>query len=141
MFDKEVVLDCANLTPRVTWGTSPDQGGSITEYVPDPASESNAAKRRDIENALSYMGLTPGTPLSQIPITHAFIGSCTNGRIEDLRAVAQVLRDRKIAPGVRGIIVPGSTQVRVRAEQEGLAQIFIDAGFEWRQSAAPCASQ
>ncbi|WPU25411.1 3-isopropylmalate dehydratase large subunit [Cedecea neteri] len=134
VFDKEVVLDCANLTPRVTWGTSPDQGGSITDLVPDPASESNAAKRRDIENALSYMGLKPGTPLSQISITHAFIGSCTNGRIEDLRAVAQVLRDRRIAPGVRGIIVPGSTQVRARAEQEGLAQIFIDAGFEWRQS-------
>ncbi|MBU4682470.1 3-isopropylmalate dehydratase large subunit [Cedecea davisae] len=134
VFDKEVALDCAGLAPRVTWGTSPDQGGSITDLVPDPVTEANPAKRRDIENALTYMGLEPGTPLSEIAISHAFIGSCTNGRIEDLRAVAQVLRDRKIAPGVRGIIVPGSTQVRTRAEQEGLAKIFIDAGFEWRQS-------
>lgn len=134
VFDKDVTLDCARLAPRVTWGTSPDQGGSITDSVPDPIAEANPAKRRDIENALTYMGLEPGTPLSEIAISHAFIGSCTNGRIEDLRAVAQVLRDRKIAPGVRGIIVPGSTQVRMRAEQEGLAKIFIDAGFEWRQS-------
>lgn len=102
--------------------------------MPDPVAETNPAKRRDIENALTYMGLEPGTPLSEIAISHAFIGSCTNGRIEDLRAVAQVLSGRKIAPGVRGIIVPGSTQVRTRAEQEGLAKIFIDAGFEWRQS-------
>ncbi|QIX97830.1 3-isopropylmalate dehydratase large subunit [Cedecea sp. FDAARGOS_727] len=134
VFDKEVALDCARLAPRVTWGTSPDQGGSITDLVPDPVAEANPAKRRDIENALTYMGLEPGTPLSEIAISHAFIGSCTNGRIEDLRAVAQVLSGRKIAPGVRGIIVPGSTQVRTRAEQEGLAKIFIDAGFEWRQS-------
>ncbi|MBW7984158.1 3-isopropylmalate dehydratase large subunit [Enterobacillus tribolii] len=134
VFDKEVVLDCASLAPRVTWGTSPDQGGDITGFVPYPADEKDPAKRRDIQNALAYMGLEPGTPLNQIPISHAFIGSCTNGRIEDLRAAAQVLRNRKIAAGVRGIIVPGSTQVRARAEQEGLAKIFIDAGFEWRQS-------
>ena len=134
VFDKEVVLDCANLTPRVTWGTSPDQGGSITDIVPNPADEQDPSRRRDMQHALAYMGLDPGMPLSGIPISHAFIGSCTNGRIEDLRAVAQVLRDRKIAPGVRGIIVPGSTQVRARAEREGLAKIFIAAGFEWRQS-------
>lgn len=134
VFDKEVELDCTSLAPRVTWGTSPDQGGDITGFVPDPGSEKDPAKQRDMRNALAYMGLEPGTPLNQIPISHAFIGSCTNGRIEDLRAAAQVLRNRKIAAGVRGIIVPGSTQVRARAEQEGLAKIFIDAGFEWRQS-------
>lgn len=134
VFDKEVTLSCSSLAPRVTWGTSPDQGDEITGYVPNPADETTPARRQDMQNALAYMGLEPGTPLNTIPITHAFIGSCTNGRIEDLRAVAQVLRNRKIAAGVRGIIVPGSTQVRLRAEQEGLAKIFIDAGFEWRQS-------
>lgn len=134
VFDKEVALDCASLAPRVTWGTSPDQGAEIGGSVPNPADEQDPDKRRDILNALAYMGLEPGTPLDTIPISHAFIGSCTNGRIEDLRAAAQVLRNRKIAPGVRGIIVPGSTQVRARAEREGLAKIFTDAGFEWRQS-------
>lgn len=134
VFDKEVALNCASLAPRVTWGTSPDQGDAITGCVPHPCKEKTPAKRQDMQNALDYMGLEPGTPLNTIPISHAFIGSCTNGRIEDLRAAAEVLRNRKIAAGVRGIIVPGSTQVRQRAEQEGLAKIFIDAGFEWRQS-------
>jgi len=134
VFDQDIVLDCADIAPKVTWGISPDQVGSISGCVPNPADEPNLSKRRDMESALRYMDLKPGTPFSQIPITHAFIGSCTNGRIEDLREVAKVLEGKKIAEHVQGIIVPGSTQVRERAEQEGLAKIFIDAGFEWRQS-------
>jgi len=133
-FDQDIVLDCADIAPKVTWGISPDQAGSISGCVPNPADEPNPSKRRDLESALRYMDLKPGTPFVQIPITHAFIGSCTNGRIEDLREVAKVLKGKKIAEHVQGIIVPGSTQVRERAEQEGLAKIFIDAGFEWRQS-------
>jgi len=134
VFDKEIMLNCTDMAPKVTWGISPDQTGSITDQVPNPINEPNLSKRRDMEMALRYMDLKPGTPFTHIAITHAFIGSCTNGRIEDLRAVAHVLKGRKIAEHVRGIIVPGSTQVRERAEQEGLAKIFIDAGFEWRQS-------
>ncbi|HGM5491797.1 TPA: 3-isopropylmalate dehydratase large subunit [Serratia fonticola] len=134
VFDREILLDCRELTPKITWGISPDQAGSITDRVPDPADEPNPAKRREMAMALRYMDLQPGTPFDQIAITHAFIGSCTNGRIEDLRAVASVLKGKRIADHVRGMIVPGSTQVRERAEQEGLAKIFIDAGFEWRQS-------
>nr|WP_154325270.1 3-isopropylmalate dehydratase large subunit [Pantoea sp. 201603H] len=134
VFDKEILLDCADMVPKVTWGISPDQAGNITDRVPDPADEPNPAKRREMVTALRYMDLKPGTLLTDIEITHAFIGSCTNGRIEDLREVAKVLKGKKIAKRVRGIIVPGSTQVRERAEQEGLAKIFIDAGFEWRQS-------
>lgn len=134
VFDREILLDCSTLLPKITWGISPDQAGNITECIPNPAEEKNLAKRHDMEMALRYMDLKPGTPFTQIAITHAFIGSCTNGRIEDLRAVASVLKGRRIAEHVRGMIVPGSTQVRERAEREGLAKIFIDAGFEWRQS-------
>ncbi len=134
IFDKEITLNCADMAPKVTWGISPDQAGSITDRVPNPADEKNLSKKRDMEMALRYMDLKPGTPFTQIPITHAFIGSCTNGRIEDLREVAKVLKNKKISEHVQGIIVPGSTQVRERAEQEGLAKIFIEAGFEWRQS-------
>ncbi|OON42067.1 3-isopropylmalate dehydratase large subunit [Izhakiella australiensis] len=133
-FDKSLEIDCSDLMPKVSWGISPDQTCSIGGCVPDPAGEANLIKRQAIEKALRYMGLTPGTPLQHIQITHAFIGSCTNGRIEDLRAAAAVVAGRKIASHVRGIIVPGSSQVRRQAEQEGLAQIFADAGFEWRQS-------
>ncbi|TQI78664.1 3-isopropylmalate dehydratase large subunit [Serratia fonticola] len=134
VFDREILLDCSELAPKITWGISPDQAGNITDRVPNPADEPSQAKRREVEMALRYMDLQPGTPFEQIAITHAFIGSCTNGRIEDLRAVASVLKGKRIAAHVRGMIVPGSTQVRERAEQEGLAKIFIDAGFEWRQS-------
>lgn len=133
-FDREVELDADALKPMVTWGTSPDQVQSIDGQVPDPASEPDLLKRLDMQRALRYMDLQPGTPLDRIPITHAFIGSCTNSRIEDLRAAAAVLRGRRVANGVRAIIVPGSTLVRRQAEAEGLAQRFIDAGFEWRQS-------
>ena len=133
-FDSYVSIDCNNLEPKVTWGISPDQAGAITGSVPDPASEKDELKQQTLRNALRYMGLKPGMPFTEIAITHAFIGSCTNGRIEDLRAAAAIIEGHKIAPHVRGMIVPGSTQVRQQAETEGLARIFLDAGFEWRQS-------
>jgi len=133
-FDKEVHLDASELAPMVTWGTSPDQAGAISERVPDPNQESDLIRRQDLQRALRYMGLEAGTPLSAVSISHAFIGSCTNARIEDLRDAARVVRGRKVAANVRAMIVPGSTLVRDQAEAEGLAQIFQDAGFEWRQS-------
>ena len=133
-FDRAIELDCSDLEPKVTWGISPDQTCAIGDSVPDPQQEPDLIKQQAMQAALKYMGLEPGMRLSDIAITHAFIGSCTNGRIEDLRAAAAVIGDRKIARHVRGIIVPGSTQVRLQAESEGLANIFINAGFEWRQS-------
>lgn len=133
-FDRAIELDCSDLEPKVTWGISPDQTCAIGDNVPDPQQEPDLIKQQAMLVALKYMGLEPGMRLSDIAITHAFIGSCTNGRIEDLRAAAAVIGDHKIARHVRGIIVPGSTQVRLQAEAEGLARIFIDAGFEWRQS-------
>ncbi|SEO05477.1 3-isopropylmalate dehydratase large subunit [Pseudomonas sp. NFACC39-1] len=133
-FDKEVELDASALEPMVTWGTSPDQAAPIGECVPDPRLESDLIRRQDLQRALRYMGLEPGTRLAGVPISHAFIGSCTNARIEDLRDVARIVRGRKVAASVRAMIVPGSTLVREQAQAEGLAQIFKDAGFEWRQS-------
>ncbi|HVR49511.1 MAG TPA: 3-isopropylmalate dehydratase large subunit [Pseudorhodoferax sp.] len=134
VFDAEVVLDAAALQPMVTWGTSPDQGLDIGGHVPDPAAESDATRRRGMERALAYMGLAPGQALAGLPISHAFIGSCTNGRLDDLRDAARVLRGRRVAPGVRALVVPGSTSVRAQAEAEGIAQVFREAGFEWRQA-------
>ncbi|MGA4637593.1 3-isopropylmalate dehydratase large subunit [Pseudomonas solani] len=133
-FDADVELDAGELEPMVTWGTSPDQAAPIGEQVPDPALESDPIRRQDLQRALRYMGLEAGMRLAEVPISHAFIGSCTNARIEDLRDAARVVRGRKVAPGVRAMIVPGSTQVRAQAEEEGLAQVFREAGFEWRQS-------
>lgn len=133
-FDKDVTLDVSDLEPMVTWGTSPDQAALISDRVPDPADEPDLIRRQDLQRSLRYMGLEPGTQLSEIRISHAFIGSCTNARIEDLRDAARVIKGRKVANGVRAMIVPGSTQVRDQAQAEGLAQQFIDAGFEWRQS-------
>lgn len=133
-YDKTIELNCQSLEPKVTWGISPDQALSINEQIPDPQHETEAVKRLAMQKALAYMDLKPNTPLRTIKITHAFIGSCTNGRIEDLRSAASILKDRKIAPHVRGMVVPGSTQVRLQAEREGLADIFMKAGFEWRQS-------
>ena len=118
----------------MTWGISPDQALSINGQIPDPQKETDAIKRLSMQKALAYMDLQPNTSLRDIKITHAFIGSCTNGRIEDLRSAAAILNNRKIAKHVRGMVVPGSTQVRLQAEQEGLSDIFINAGFEWRQS-------
>lgn len=133
-FDMEVDLDASVLQPMVTWGTSPDQAAAISACVPNPNDEQDAIRRMDLQRALRYMGLEPGARLADVEISHAFIGSCTNARIEDLRDAARVARGRKVAAHVRAMIVPGSTQVRAQAEAEGLAKIFLDAGFEWRQS-------
>jgi 3-isopropylmalate/(R)-2-methylmalate dehydratase large subunit len=134
LFDWTVTLDGSRIAPMVTWGTSPDQGATIDMAVPDPAAESDATKKRGAMRALQYMGLQPGQQLAGLPISHAFIGSCTNSRITDLRDAARVLRGRRVAAGVRALVVPGSTQVRAQAEAEGIAQVFRDAGFEWRQA-------
>lgn len=134
VFDREVELSAAEIAPMVSWGTSPDQALAISGQVPDPLAESDASRRKDLQRALQYMGLRAGQPLNSISISHAFIGSCTNARIEDLRAAAEVVRGKTVAPSVRAMIVPGSSQVRAQAEQEGLAEIFTRAGFEWRQS-------
>ena len=134
IFDAEVRLDAAEIAPMVTWGTSPDQAVPITDRIPDPATEADPDRRRDMERALAYMGLEPGQQVEGIAIQHAFIGSCTNARIEDLRDAAKVLSGRRVAPGIKAIVVPGSSTVRRQAEAEGLDRIFIDAGFEWRQS-------
>jgi 3-isopropylmalate/(R)-2-methylmalate dehydratase large subunit len=133
-YDAEVELDVSDLAPMVTWGTSPDQATPISGRVPDPQAEADLIRRQDLQRALRYMGLAPGERLADIKISHAFIGSCTNARIEDLRDAVRVLRGRKVASHVRAMIVPGSTQVRDQAEAEGLAQVFREAGFEWRQS-------
>lgn len=134
-FDKRVAVDAAAVAPMVTWGTSPDQVVAITGTVPDPSALSDKSAREGAEQALDYMGLIPGQPLDEIAIENVFIGSCTNGRIEDLRAAAQILRGRHIASTVhQALVVPGSSSVRRQAEAEGLDRVFIDAGFEWRES-------
>lgn len=132
VFDREVRLDGDSITPMVTWGTSPEDAVPITTSVPDPASFGSAEKRKAAAKSLEYMGLQPGTALEGLGVDKVFIGSCTNSRIEDLRAAASVLKGRKAA--VPAIVVPGSTQVKAQAETEGLAKIFRDAGFEWRES-------
>ncbi|KAB1073760.1 3-isopropylmalate dehydratase large subunit [Methylobacterium planeticum] len=134
VFDREVHLSAADIEPMITWGTSPDQAGPIGGRVPDPGAEPDPGRRRDLARAIAYMDLTPGLALAAIPIQRAFIGSCTNARLSDLREAATVLRGRRIAEGVRGMVVPGSSSVRRAAEAEGLDRIFIQAGFEWRQS-------
>lgn len=132
-FDREVVLDAATLKPQVTWGTSPEMVTDIEGRVPDPASFADPVKRDAAERALAYMGLEPGTPIGEIRLDQVFIGSCTNSRIEDLRAAAAVVRGRKKAPNVkRVLVVPGSGLVKKQAEEEGLHRIFLEAGFEWR---------
>ncbi|MFZ5835046.1 MAG: 3-isopropylmalate dehydratase large subunit [Pseudomonadota bacterium] len=132
-FDREVTLNAADIAPQVTWGTSPEDVLPITGKVPDPASEPDAARRASMLRALDYMGLTAGTPLQQVKIDRVFIGSCTNGRIEDLRAAAKVAKGRKVASHVGAMVVPGSGLVKEQAEHEGLDKIFIEAGFEWRE--------
>jgi 3-isopropylmalate/(R)-2-methylmalate dehydratase large subunit len=116
----------------VTWGTSPEQALPITANVPDPARMADAHKREAAERALAYMGLTANMPITDIKVDHVFIGSCTNGRIEDLRAAAVIARGKKVAAGVNAIVVPGSGLVKEQAEEEGLDKVFLDAGFEWR---------
>ncbi len=132
-YDREVKLDAAEIEPQVTWGTSPQDVLPITAQVPDPADESDPNRRAAMERALSYMGLKPGTKLSDITIDRVFIGSCTNARIEDLRAAAAIAKGRKVAPNVRAMVVPGSGLVKHQAESEGLDRIFREAGFEWRE--------
>ncbi len=132
-FDRHVTLDAGLLVPQVTWGTNPAMTVDVTDRVPDP-DHVPFASRDDAKRALDYMGLTPGTPITDIPVDVVFIGSCTNGRIEDLRTAATVLRGRKVAPRVRALIVPGSEVVRHQAEAEGLDRIFTEAGAEWRES-------
>jgi len=131
-WDKEVTLDAARLTPFVTWGTNPGQGVGLGEAVPDPASFADASDRVAAERALAYMDLRPGTKMKDIPVDAVFVGSCTNGRIEDLRLAASVLRGRRVADSVRALVVPGSARVRQQAEEEGLDRVFVEAGAEWR---------
>jgi len=133
-FDREVVIDATTLTPFVTWGTNPAQGAPLGDRVPDPASYEDAGARAAAERALEYMGLTAGTPLRDVEVDAVFIGSCTNGRIEDLRAVAEILRNRKVKSGLRVLIVPGSMQVKAQAESEGLDRVFTESGAEWRSA-------
>ncbi len=133
-YDRRVELDATAVAPQVTWGTSPGMVTDITGRVPDPADFSGQGERQAVERALAYMALAPGTPLEGLPIQRVFVGSCTNARIEDLRAAAQVARGRKVASGVRAMVVPGSQQVKAQGEREGLDRIFREAGFEWRNA-------
>ena len=132
-FDREVHIDTSAVAPQVTWGTRPDQVAPITGRVPDPAAAGSAAARDGQSQALTYMGLQPGTPIGAIDVDRVFIGSCTNARIEDLREAARVARGHHVAGTVRAMVVPGSQQVKRAAEAEGLHQIFAAAGFEWRE--------
>ena len=133
-YDKVVVIDAADIAPCLTWGTSPEDVVPIDGVVPDPMSFADPAKQIAAQKSLDYMGLTPGTRMEDIPVENIFIGSCTNSRIEDLRAAAVVVRGRKLAPNIRqALIVPGSGLVKRQAEAEGLDRVFLDAGFEWRE--------
>ncbi len=133
-FDLEVAIDAAEISPMVTWGTTPGMVVEVTDAVPDPARMDSPADREAAERALAYMDLSPGTPMTQIPLERIFIGSCTNSRISDLREAATLLDGRKIASSLRGMVVPGSQQVKAEAESEGLDDVFRSAGFEWRES-------
>jgi 3-isopropylmalate/(R)-2-methylmalate dehydratase large subunit len=132
-FDKMLKLDAASLPPIVTWGTSPEDVVSVTGTVPDPMSAGSEAKRQSMRRALEYMGLTPGTKMTDIKVDRIFIGSCTNGRIEDLREVARVAKGKRVNANVSAMIVPGSGLVKEQAEAEGLDKILIAAGFDWRE--------
>ena len=134
VFDAEVVLDASAVTPFVTWGTNPGQGVALADVVPDPAALPPGNEREAAERALVYMGLTAGTPMREIAVDTVFLGSCTNGRMEDLRAAAAVVRGRTVAAGVRAMVVPGSMLVKLQAEQEGLDEVFRAAGFDWRNA-------
>ncbi|HET9260536.1 MAG TPA: 3-isopropylmalate dehydratase large subunit [Acidimicrobiia bacterium] len=137
-FDTTHHIDVAALVPHVSWGTNPGQTSPITASVPDPESFADPVERDSVVRALQYMALKPGTPFTDIPIKHVFLGSCTNGRIEDLRNAAKVVAGRRVADGVKAVVVPGSMQVKAQAEAEGLAEIFTSAGFDWRE--AGCSS-
>jgi 3-isopropylmalate/(R)-2-methylmalate dehydratase large subunit len=132
-YDREARLDAAEIAPHVTWGTSPQDAVPITGRVPDPGEIDDPARRAAVERSLYYMGLAPKTPLAGIPVDRVFIGSCTNSRIEDLRAAAAIAKGRRVAQGVKALVVPGSGLVKRQAEQEGLDRVFLEAGFEWRE--------
>jgi len=132
VFDAEVTIDASTLTPFVTWGTNPGQGSPLGEAVPDPEAMADETERVAAAKALEYMGLTAGTPLREVAVDTVFVGSCTNGRIEDLRAAAEVIKGRHVAESVRMLVVPGSARVRLQAEAEGLDRVFTEAGAEWR---------
>jgi 3-isopropylmalate/(R)-2-methylmalate dehydratase large subunit len=132
-FDRELVIDAATLTPYVSWGTSPGMVAPVTSKVPDPAKATNETDRKSFERALEYMDLKAGTPLEEVAIDRVFIGSCTNGRIEDLRAAAKFAKGHRVASGVHAMVVPGSQAVKAQALAEGLDRIFIEAGFDWRE--------
>jgi 3-isopropylmalate/(R)-2-methylmalate dehydratase large subunit len=132
-YDQVVELNAADIEPQVTWGTSPEDVLPITAVVPDPAGVADPDKRKAVQRSLDYMGLTPGMPLTDVTVDTVFIGSCTNGRIEDLRAAAAVAKGRTVAAGVRALVVPGSGLVKEQAEEEGLDLVFREAGFEWRE--------
>ncbi len=132
-YDEEITLNAADIAPLVTWGTSPQDALPITSAVPDPAAESDENKRQSMQRALDYMDLTPGTKLQDIAIDKVFIGSCTNGRIEDIRAAADIAKGRKVADNIYAMVVPGSGLVKEQAENEGLDKILTEAGFDWRE--------
>ncbi len=132
-YDREITLATAEIEPQVTWGTSPEDVLPISGAVPGPDPAGDESQRQALERSLDYMGLTPGTPIARVSVDKVFIGSCTNGRIEDLRAAAEVAKDRKVAGHVHAMIVPGSGLVKEQAEQEGLDRIFKEAGFDWRE--------
>ena len=133
-YDRVVELKAEDILPQVTWGTSPEQVLPIDGRVPDPSQEQNEMRRNGIKRALEYMGLKPGMRIDEIPIDTVFIGSCTNSRIEDLRQAAAVAKGKKVKPGLRALVVPGSGLVKHQAEEEGLDKVFLDAGFEWREA-------
>jgi 3-isopropylmalate/(R)-2-methylmalate dehydratase large subunit len=133
-YDKIVELNAADIVPQVSWGTSPEAVVPITGVVPDPAAEPDEGRRAQLQRMLDYMGLSAGQKLAGLPVDVVFIGSCTNSRIEDLRAAADVARGKRVAAGVRALVVPGSGLVKAQAEHEGLDKVFLDAGFEWRQA-------
>ena len=132
-FDRELVIDAASLVPYVSWGTSPGMVAPVTASVPDPAAVSNEQDRKGLERALEYMGLKAGTPIEEVEIDRVFIGSCTNGRLEDLRAAARIAAGHKVSTHVSAMVVPGSQAVKAQAEAEGLDRVFIEAGFDWRE--------
>ncbi len=132
VFDREIVLDAATMTPFVTWGTNPGQGVPLGGTVPDPAQFEDADERTSAQNALKYMALEPGTPMREVKVDTVFVGSCTNGRIEDLRLAAEIIKGRTVDPDTRLLVVPGSVRVRMQAEDEGLDVVFKEAGGEWR---------
>ena len=134
VYDHEVRINAANIAPQVTWGTSPEDVVPITGVVPDPKDVSTEAKRTAMRRALDYMGLVPGTKMTDIPVDNVFIGSCTNSRIEDLRAAADIVRGKTVASQVEAMVSPGSSLIKQQAEAEGLDKIFIEAGFQWRES-------